>query len=91
MTPKKQQHIQLLITMRLLQLHREGFERISYDDLERVFFEFKTKHKQPISLHEWANVILNISTDDIIRYLSLAATVSSRKSTIGDVLMEGDI
>lgn len=88
MTIQNKQYIQLLITLRLRMLHEEGFERVTYDDLDTVFFGYVWKRNIPHNLSRIANTILNITADEIIRYLSLDASVSSRNMSLNDVLVE---
>lgn len=88
MTIQNKQYIQLLITLRLRMLHEEGFERVTYDDLDTIFFGYVWKRHVPPNLSKIANTILNITADEIIRYLSLDASVSSRNMSLNDVLVE---
>ena len=81
-----QQQVQLLIIMRLRSLHQEGFERVTYDDLERVFFGYIWKKGVPPYISQIADVILNISADKIIRYLSVDSTVSANRNSLSDML-----
>lgn len=88
MNPKNP-YIQMLITLRLKKLHREGFTRVKYKDLEEVFFKYIYRRNLPDNLSEVSDRILNISVDEIIRYLSLDASVRSKDMAISD-LLHGD-
>lgn len=79
-------YIQLMITIRLKRLHQEGFNRVKYKDLEEVFFKYIYRRRQPSSLMEVSDRILNISVDEIIRYMSLDASVSSKDMALTDLL-----
>lgn len=79
-------YIQMLITLRLKKLHREGFTRVVYQDLEQVFLKYIYKGILPNSLNEVSDRILNISVDEIIRYLSLDASVGSKDIKLVDLL-----
>lgn len=82
------QQIQLLITMRLKRLHREGYPGIRYLDLENIFFNYIWKKGVPAHLSIISDTILNISTDKIIQYLSLDASISADKTKLRDYLDE---
>ena len=88
MNPKNP-YIQMLITLRLKKLYREGFTRVKYRDLEEVFFKYIYRRNLPDNLSEVSDRILNISVDEIIRYLSLDASVRSKDMAISD-LLHGD-
>ena len=83
----KHQYVQLLISIRLRQLHQEGYDGIQFNDLERIFSKYIFKRRKPSFLNELTDRILNISTDDIIRYLSLDAATTTDKSALNEVLM----
>lgn len=88
MNPKNP-YIQMLITLRLKKLHGEGFSRVKYQDLEEIFFKYIYRRNLPSSLSEVSDRILNISVDEIIRYLSLDASVRSKDMALSD-LLHGD-
>lgn len=79
-------YIQMLITIRLKKLHREGFTRVKYKDLEEVFFKYIYRRQVPDSLSIISDRILNISVDEIIRYLSLDASVRSKDMCLSELL-----
>ncbi|NLC64958.1 MAG: hypothetical protein GX753_04740 [Erysipelothrix sp.] len=81
-----QQYIQLLITIRLRKLHQEGFANVRFNDLERNFASYVFKRNKPKHLNILTDRILNISADEIIRYLSLDASVSVKKTSLGEIL-----
>lgn len=76
----------MLITIRLKKLHREGFSRVKYKDLEEVFFKYIWKRSVPDSLSKASDRVLNISVDEIIRYLSLDASIKSKEMVLIDIL-----
>ncbi len=81
-----QQYIELLISIRLRKLQQEGFDQIRFDDLERIFSKLVFKRQKPQFLHELTDRILNISTDEIIRYLTLDATMNTSKEGLDKIL-----
>ena len=82
-------YIQTLITIRLKKLHREGFTRVVYQDLEQIFFKYIFKANKRHNLNDISYRILNISVDEIIRYLSLDASIQSKSMALSD-LLQGD-
>ncbi len=82
----KNPYIQMLITLRLKKLHQEGFSRVKYEDLEEIFFKYIYKRQKPKSISEMSDRVLNISVDEIIRYLSLNASVITKKEALSDIL-----
>lgn len=82
-------YIQTLITIRLKKLHREGFTRVVYQDLEQIFFKYIFKTNKRHNLNDISYRILNISVDEIIRYLSLDASIQSKSMALSD-LLQGD-
>lgn len=82
------QQIQLLITMRLRRLHREGYDGLRYLDLERVFTKYVWRKGMPNHLSVIGDTILNMSTDQIIRYLSIDAACNGGRDKLSDLVHE---
>ena len=83
---KTYQYVQLLISIRLRQLHQEGMTVYSL----MIWSEFSLNiflSGKPSFLNELTNRILNISTDDIIRYLSLDAATTTDKNALNEVIL----
>ena len=78
------QQFQLLLTIKLRRLQNSGYEGVSYDDLYRVFTRHIWRHKQPERLSELADEILNISDQDIVRWLAVDSTIQGFKSSLDD-------
>lgn len=78
------QQFQLLLTIKLRRLQNSGYEGVSYDDLYRVFTRHIWRHKQPKRLSELADEILNISDQDIVRWLAVDSTIQGFKSSLDD-------
>lgn len=74
-----------------MKMHREGFDGVTYDDFQRIFTKYILKNQMGATLNQITDRILNISTDTIIRYLALDATIRSKQQSLGDVLTEGDL
>lgn len=81
---KTSQHVQLLLTIKLRKLQSKGYEGISYDDLHRIFVKHIWKHRQPKRLSELADEILNISEQDIVRWLAVDSTIQGYQSSLDD-------
>lgn len=84
----KHQYIQLLIAMRLRKLHQEGFEQVRFHDLERIFAKMVFRRQKPKFLNQLTDRILNITTDEVIRYLSVEATMNTDAESL-DALVKG--
>ncbi len=82
------QQIQLLLTIRLKRLHREGYTGIRYLDLENIFFRYVWRQEVPKSISIISDEIINMSTDRIIQYLSVDASVQGSRRNISDILGE---
>lgn len=78
------QQFHLLLTIKLRRLQNSGYEGVSYDDLQRVFTRHIWRHKQPSRLSELADEILNISDEDIVRWLAVDSTIQGFKSSLDD-------
>lgn len=78
------QQFQLLLTIKLRRLQNSGYEGVSYDDLYRVFTRHIWRHKHPSRLSELADEILNISDQDIVRWLAVDSTIQGFKSSLDD-------
>lgn len=84
----KHQYIQLLIAMRLRKLHQEGFKQVRFQDLERIFANLVFKRQKPKFLNQLTDRILNITTDEVIRYLSVEAAMNTDRKSL-DALVKG--
>lgn len=78
------QQFQLLLTIKLRRLQISGYEGVSYEDLFRVFTRHIWKHKQPNRLSELADEVLNISDEDIVRWLAVDSTIQGYKASLDD-------
>lgn len=84
----KHQYIQLLIAIRLRKLHQEGFKQVRFQDLERIFSNLVFKRQKPKFLNQVTDRILNITTDEVIRYLTVEATMNTDRKSL-DALVKG--
>lgn len=78
------QQFELMMTLKLQQLHRQGLQGVTIQDLSRIFTQFIWKQKKPARLSDAVNQILNISMDDIVRYLALDSQIQGKKSSLED-------
>lgn len=78
------QQFQFLLTLKLRKLQNSGYEGISYEDLRRIFIHHIWKHRKPERLSELADEILNLSEQDIVRWLAVDSTIQGYKASIED-------
>lgn len=84
-------HIDLLLSLRLRQLHDKNYKGITYQDLERVFKKYIWKHQQPRHLSTYAESIFSTSDDAIIRWLTLESKIMGTKTSLSELLMDLDM
>lgn len=78
------QQYQLLLTLKVRQLHNNGFTGISYDDLHHILTHHIWKRKKPRRLSEIADDILNLNEDEVVRWLSVDSQVQGYSSSLDD-------
>ncbi|WP_240920441.1 post-transcriptional regulator [Erysipelothrix sp. HDW6A] len=78
------QQYQLLLTLKVRQLHSNGFTGISYDDLHHILINHKWKRRQPTRLSEIADDILHLNEDEIVRWLAVDSRVKGYSSSLDD-------
>ncbi len=78
------QQSQLVLSLRLKQLKRRGFEGLTISDLEKVFDDIYRRKKISSRLSDRVDLVFNTSDDEIIRVLSVQSRKESFSQTIGD-------
>lgn len=78
------QKLNLLLTLRLRQIHSNGYTGVSYDDLYRMFTEFVWRKGFPRRISELANDVLQTSDDAIIRWLATESKIKGLQESLED-------
>lgn len=78
------QHIQLLIALKLQQLHGRGLEGIAFEDLQKMLYTHVWKHNQPTRLNDIANDVLGMHEDDVVRWLATQSRIEGFKASLDD-------
>lgn len=78
------QQFKLLLTLRLRQIHNNGLEGVSYDDLYRMFTTYVWRHKEPTRLSELADDIFKTTDEDVVRWLATESKINGLKSSLED-------
>ena len=76
--------IQLTMVLKLQQLKRSGLPSLKYSNLEDYLNEKLWANTSPRSLHEAADEILALSTQEMIRFLAKKAITDGAASRIED-------
>ena len=76
--------IQLTMVLKLQQLKRNGLPSLRYSNLEDYVNEKLWALRQPHSLHEAADDILHVDTQEMIRFLAKKAITDAAASRLDD-------
>ncbi|CAM4282597.1 DNA-binding protein [Erysipelothrix inopinata] len=80
------QQLNLLITLRLRQLHNNGLKGILFDDLVRMYRDFIWKNGQPVHLNEIASDVFRVSDETIVRWLATESKIDGYRYSLEDFL-----
>lgn len=79
-----QTSVQMIMAVHLQQLRRDGQPALTYADLEDYLAESLWKRKAPASLHEAADDVLHVTSDDVIRFLAQKAAVNGASGNLAE-------
>ncbi len=82
------QQMNLLLTLRLRQLHANNLRGITIEDLEYLLFKYKWRNQETVRLSDLANDIFSIKDEDIVRWLATESRVSAHKTALEDFVMQ---
>ena len=80
----KDQQSQLVLSLRLKQLQRRGFEGLTMRDLEEIFNDLYNRSNVSKRLSAKVDLVFNTSDDDIVRLLSVQARKNAYSQTLKD-------
>ncbi len=78
------QQLNLLLTLRLRQLHANNLKGISVDDLYRMLVEYRWRKKRPTRISDVANDIFSLRDEDIVRWLVSESKMKGFGSDLSD-------
>lgn len=76
--------VQMCMVIKLQQLQQEGLAVLTYANLEDYLQFHLWRKKRPIGLAQAADQILQLSADDIVRYLSKRALQEASSKKLSD-------
>lgn len=76
------QQMNLLLTLRLRQLHESNLKGITIEDLEHLLFKYKWNGKANQRLSQLANDIFSITDEDVVRWLATESRLRAHQTEI---------
>ncbi|HKM23556.1 MAG TPA: post-transcriptional regulator [Erysipelothrix sp.] len=84
------QQMNLLLTLRLRQLHANNLTGITIEDLKHCMFKYKWNGKDHLRLSDLANDIFSIRDEDVVRWLATESRVSAHRTQLEDFVQQID-
>lgn len=78
------QQLNLLLTLRLRQLHANDLTGVSLDDLRRMLFTYTWRKKRPSRLSEMVDDVFKIRDEEVIRWLASESRIEGYNSSLAD-------
>lgn len=84
MTHEYSQQFDLVLNLRVRQLHANNLTGVSRDDLKRMVINFVWRKKRPVRISDMVNDILNIKDEEVVRWLASESRINGYKSSLSD-------
>lgn len=78
------QQLNLLLTLRLRQLHANNLTGVSLEDLRRMLITYVWRKKKPKRISEMVNDVFSIRDEDVVRWLASESRIDGYKSSLSD-------
>lgn len=78
------QQLNLLLSLRLRQLHANNLTGVSIDDLHRMLITYVWRKRKPKRISEMVNDVFSIRDEDVVRWLASESRIDGYKSTLAD-------
>lgn len=78
------QQLELLLTLRLRQLHANNLTGVSVDDLKRMLVTFVWRKKRPSRLSEMVDDVFSIRDEEVVRWLASESRIVGYHSSLAD-------
>ncbi len=78
------QQLNLLLTLRLRQLHANNLNGVSVEDLRRMLINYVWRKQKPTRISEMANDVFSIRDEDVVRWLASESRVDGYRSSLAD-------
>lgn len=82
------QQIELLLTLRLRQLHASNMNGITIEDLKHCLYKYKLNGKEHVRISDLANEIFSIRDEDVVRWLATESRVSAHHTQLEDFVQQ---
>ena len=76
--------VQMVMVFKLQQLQREGLAHLTYKNLEDYLNDVLWKDHVPVGLAQAADQVMKLTTNDIVRYLSVQAIKAGSRCKLSD-------
>ncbi|NLL74874.1 MAG: DNA-binding protein [Erysipelothrix sp.] len=78
------QQLNLLLTLKLRQLHANNLTGVSIEDLRRMLVNYVWRKKRPMRLSDMVNDVFSIRDEEVIRWLASESRIEGYHSSLSD-------